>query len=95
WHVTAFHPDYKMKDRGRTPVETLLRACKKGKQAGLKFVYSGNMPGQVENSENTYCPECCEPLVIRIGFRVKNNYLQNGCCPKCQQPIAGRWSEGV
>ena len=95
WHVTAFHPDYKMKDREGTPVATLLRARGIGKQAGLKFVYSGNIPGQVENTENTYCPGCDEPLIIRIGFRVKNNYLQNGHCPKCSQSIAGRWSEGL
>lgn len=95
WHVTAFHPDYKMKDRGKTPVTTLLKAYKKGKQAGLKFVYLGNMPGQVETTENTYCPECDEPLVIRIGFRVKNNYLQSGRCPKCRECIAGRWLEGI
>ena len=93
WHVTAFHPDYKMQDRGRTPVTTLLRAREHGKQAGLKFVYSGNVPGQAENAENTYCPECDKALVTRIGFRVKNNYLQDGCCPKCREPIAGRWSE--
>ena len=93
WHVTAFHPDYKMQDRGRTPVTTLLRAREHGKQAGLKFVYSGNVPGQVENAENTYCPECDKALVTRIGFRLRNNYLQDGCCPKCREPIAGRWSE--
>ena len=93
WHVTAFHPDYKMNDRGSTPVATLLKARKKGKQAGLKFVYLGNMPGQVENTENTYCPECDELLVARIGFSVRDNYLQDGCCPKCREPIAGRWSE--
>jgi pyruvate formate lyase activating enzyme len=84
-----------MKDRERTTVATLLRARGIGKQAGLKFVYSGNIPGQVENTENTYCPGCDEPLIIRIGFRVKNNYLQNGHCPKCSQSIAGRWSEGL
>ena len=93
WHVTAFHPDYKMQDRGRTPVTTLLRAREHGKQAGLKFVYSGNVPGQAENAENTYCPECDKALVTRIGFRLRNNYLQEGCCPKCREPIAGRWSE--
>ena len=93
WHVTAFHPDYKMQDRGRTPVTTLLRAREHGKQAGLKFVYSGNVPGQAENTENTYCPECDKALVTRIGFRLRNNYLQDGCCPKCREPIAGRWSE--
>ena len=93
WHVTAFHPDYKMQDRGRTPVTTLLRAREHGKQAGLKFVYSGNVPGQAENAENTYCPECDKALVTRIGFRLRNNYLQDGCCPKCREPIAGRWLE--
>ncbi len=93
WHVTAFHPDYKMQDRGRTPVTTLLRAREHGKQAGLKFVYSGNVPGQAENAENTYCPECDKALVTRIGFCLRNNYLQDGCCPKCREPIAGRWSE--
>jgi pyruvate formate lyase activating enzyme len=91
WHVTAFHPDYKMKDRETTPATTLLRARRLGKQAGLKFVYSGNSPGKVENSENTYCPECDELLVTRIGFRVKNNFLHNGSCFNCLEAIAGRW----
>jgi len=91
WHVTAFHPDYKMKDRETTPATTLLRARRLGKQAGLKFVYSGNSPGKVGNSENTYCPECDELLVTRIGFRVKNNFLQNGSCFNCLEAIAGRW----
>ena len=91
WHVTAFHPDYKMQDRSRTPVATLLRAYHIGKKAGLKFVYSGNMPGQVGNTENTYCPKCNEPLIERIGFRIKKNHLKDGACPKCYKPIAGCW----
>tara|TARA_B100001079_G_scaffold270249_1_gene284171 strand:+ start:2628 stop:3680 length:1053 start_codon:yes stop_codon:yes gene_type:complete len=91
WHVTAFHPDYKMQGGGRTPVPTLLKAREKGKQAGLKFVYSGNIPGQAENAENTYCPECNELLIERVGFRVLKNYLQAGACPKCRGPIAGCW----
>jgi len=91
WHVTAFHPDYKMTDREKTPVETLLRAYKYGKEAGLNFVYAGNLPGKVKNTESTYCPNCNELLIERIGFRVVSNCLKGGCCPKCQNPIPGRW----
>ena len=91
WHVTAFHPDYKMQDRSRTPVATLLRARSLGKKAGLKFVYSGNMPGQVENSEDTCCPNCDETLIERVGFRVQKNCLEGGACPKCREPVAGCW----
>jgi pyruvate formate lyase activating enzyme len=58
WHVTAFHPDCKMADRKRTPVEIFLRAYQHGKNAGLSFVYAGNLRGKVQNTENTYCPDC-------------------------------------
>ena len=56
WHVTAFHSDCKMSDRKRIPVEILLRSYKHGKNAGLSFVYAGNLPSKVQNTENTYCP---------------------------------------
>ncbi len=91
WHVTGFHPDYKMTDRGATPVSTLIRARTHGLEAGLKFVYSGNRPGQVENTENTYCPQCRETLVERVGFRVLSNRLTNGACPQCGESIPGRF----
>lgn len=92
WHATAFHPDYKMTDRRRTPAETLLRARKRGLDAGLKFIYSGNLPGQVENTENTYCPQCGATLVERFGFRVLSNRLREGGCPSCGEAIPGRWA---
>ncbi|MBI5427892.1 MAG: AmmeMemoRadiSam system radical SAM enzyme [Nitrospinae bacterium] len=92
WHATAFHPDYKMRDRGRTPAETLLRARRIGQKAGLRFVYSGNLPGQVENTENTYCPKCGETLVERFGFSVHSNRLRSGRCPACGETIPGRWA---
>ena len=91
WHVTAFHPDYKMQDRGRTPVDTLLRATRHGKKAGLQFVYSGNLPGQVQNTENTYCPNCQHLLVERRGFQVLSINLKGECCPSCDAPVPGRW----
>src|SRR5439155_1115787 len=56
WHVTAFHPDYKMTDRDRTTAKTLLRAAEVGVGEGLHFVYAGNLPGRVGPFENTSCP---------------------------------------
>ena len=91
WHVTAYHPDYKMRDRGRTPVETLLRATRHGKKAGLQFVYAGNLPGQVKNTENTYCPHCQYLLVERKGFQVLSVGLKGEFCPSCNVTVPGRW----
>ncbi|MDH3256187.1 MAG: AmmeMemoRadiSam system radical SAM enzyme [Nitrospinota bacterium] len=92
WHVTAFHPQYKMNDRDSTPVATLLRARTIGKKAGLKFVYSGNRPGSVGDTENTQCPQCGKTLIERHGFQVLANVLTNGACPDCQEPVPGKWS---
>lgn len=91
WHVTAFHPDYKMTDPPRTPVETLIRACDIGRAAGLKFVYAGNLPGMVGNRENTCCPNCNELLIRRYGFYVKENRMDGGQCPKCRCDVPGVW----
>lgn len=91
WHVTAFHPDYKMTDPPRTPTETLIRAHDVGKAAGLKFVYAGNLPGGVGDRENTYCPNCDELLIRRYGFYVKENRMDAGRCPKCQAQVPGIW----
>jgi pyruvate formate lyase activating enzyme len=91
WHVTAFHPDYRMTDPPRTPVETLIRAYDIGKAAGLKFVYPGNLPGEVGDRENTRCPACGELLIRRYGFYVKENRMAASCCPKCRTAIPGVW----
>ena len=91
WHVTAFHPDYRMIDRERTSAEILLRAYRLGKKAGLSFVYAGNLPGKVNNTESTYCPKCNEVVIERIGFQVVVNRLKKGACPGCQNSIPGRW----
>lgn len=96
WHVTAFHPDYQMTGPPRTPVATLLRAAERGKQAGLHFVYAGNLPGQVQDLENTNCPSCGRLLVARYGFQVLQNELgKDGRCPSCQTRIPGRWKAPV
>jgi len=91
WHVTAFHPDYKMADRGPTPGDTLLRAHQLGRKAGLNYVYCGNLHGRMGGLENTFCPKCGGTLIERTGFRVLSNRLTNGGCPNCAAPIPGRW----
>ncbi len=92
WHVTAFHPDYKMTDRGRTQARTLIRAAEIGKEEGLHFVYVGNLPGMVGPWENTYCPHCGELLVERRGFYVLQDKLTGkGTCPRCGAEIPGIW----
>ncbi|MDP2167186.1 MAG: AmmeMemoRadiSam system radical SAM enzyme [Thermodesulfovibrionales bacterium] len=90
WHVTQFYPTYKMLDRPRTPVETLRRARDIGFEAGLKYVYEGNVPG--EGGENTYCPSCKEAVIKRFGFSIIENRIKNGSCPKCGAAIEGRWA---
>jgi pyruvate formate lyase activating enzyme len=70
WHVTAFHPDCKMADRKRTPMEILLRAYQHEKNAGLSFVYAGNLRGKVQNTENIYCPDCQN---LKLGRWIKSS----------------------
>jgi len=93
WHVTAFHPDYKMTDRGRTPANALMRAAEIGQSEGLNFVYAGNIPGRTGSLENTYCPACKTLLIERVGFQVLANHLgAGGTCPKCSARIPGVWA---
>jgi len=91
WHVTAFHPDYKMTDRDRTPARTLIEAYDIGREAGLQFVYPGNAPGLVGDRENTCCPRCSALLIRRRGFLVLENRMQGGGCPSCGAPVPGVW----
>ena len=92
WHVTAFHPDYKMQAYEATTAETLLRAAEIGQEAGLHFVYAGNLPGQTRSYENTYCPKCNELLIARRGYRILQNKLAGrGVCSGCGAVIPGIW----
>ncbi len=93
WHVTAFHPDYKMTDPPRTPSETLVRAYDFGKEAGLRYVYPGNCHGGVGTRENTYCPSCTKLLIRRRGFVVEENRMKGSTCPFCSEPIPGVWED--
>jgi pyruvate formate lyase activating enzyme len=93
WHVTAFHPDYRMEDREPTSVRSLLRAAEIGHEEGLRFVYAGNLPGSVRHLEDTHCPGCRVRLVERVGFRVRENRIgADGLCPDCGRAIPGVWA---
>lgn len=96
WHVTAFHPDFRMTEPGPTSGRQLLRAAEIGVEAGLHFVYAGNLPGGVGEWETTFCPGCRTKLVERRGFRVSANRITSGgCCPKCRLSIPGIWTSEV
>jgi pyruvate formate lyase activating enzyme len=91
WHVTAFHPDYRNASEA-TPVETLARAARIGRAAGLRHVYVGNAPGRVGNWENTSCPECGRLLVERRGYRVLRDEVSGrGVCAGCGARVEGVW----
>lgn len=87
WHISRFHPQYKIVDLPPTPVETIHRAAKIGKEVGLKYVYSGNVPGDV--GENTHCYNCGNLLIDRYGFTIKNINLRESRCPRCDTPLDG------
>ncbi len=92
WHVTAYHQDYKMTDQPDTGAADLLQAAEIGRRAGLRYVYSGNLPGRLKNLENTYCPDCGTLLVERRGYRILQYSLTSGgTCPSCLRSIPGRW----
>jgi len=93
WHVTAFHPDYKMRTPPPTQAATLMRAAQIGEQAGLHYVYAGNLPARTAGYENTRCPACHATLVERSGFQViKNNIVGGHWCPVCSYEINGIWT---
>jgi len=93
WHVTAFHQDYHMHENSNTSAEQLVSACEIGSDAGLRYVYAGNLPGRVGRWENTYCPSCGELLVGRYGYVIREmKVTREGKCPKCSTAIPGVWS---
>jgi pyruvate formate lyase activating enzyme len=89
WHISRFHPTYRLTDRPPTPVKTLRTAREIGLAAGLRYVYTGNFPG--DTGENTFCPACGAALIERWGFQVQKMHLQEGRCVKCGEPIEGVW----
>ncbi len=89
WHVSQFHPTYKLMDKPKTPVAILRKARDIGSKAGLKYVYEGNVPG--EGGESTYCPSCKKLLIKRFGYSILENNLRGNCCSDCNTTIEGIW----
>jgi pyruvate formate lyase activating enzyme len=89
-HFSRFYPQYKLKNLPPTPLETLDRAWTLGKEAGLHFVYLGNVPGHP--GENTVCPGCGKTVIERRGFQLRKNRTAGGKCGFCGRPIPGVWT---
>ncbi len=89
-HFTRFFPRYKLRNLPPTPPDTIVQARRRALDMGLEFAYVGNLPGHP--GENTYCPQCHNLLIRRVGYWVKQNRLQDGRCPDCGRAIAGIWS---
>ncbi|MBF0118099.1 MAG: AmmeMemoRadiSam system radical SAM enzyme [Desulfobacterales bacterium] len=88
WHISRFHPTYKLTDRGVTPLKSLMAAYEIGVRSGLKYVYTGNAAG--EKTENTFCPKCAKLLIERWGVYLRDNRLKKAACPDCSTIIEGR-----
>lgn len=90
-HFTAFHPDYRLRDRPVTPVATLNRARDIALNAGLKYVYTGNVSD--ESRQSTYCPGCGQCLIARDGYTLGEYHIQGGRCAFCGVTIAGHFED--
>ncbi len=92
-HFTGYYPANRMTIRP-TPVETLDRAREIAMEEGLRYVYTGNRPG--DEGENTFCPKCKEKVIAREGMQMVENRLENGKCPKCKAkiPVVLDWKKG-
>ena len=89
WHVSAFYPTYRMMDKPRTSPEIIRRAREIGLEEGLRYVYTGNIPGA--EGENTSCYHCKKVLIRRHGYQIAENSITEGKCPHCGTPIEGVW----
>jgi pyruvate formate lyase activating enzyme len=87
WHISRFHPTYKLTDRPPTPPETLIAAREIGLKAGLKYVYTGNLPG--DHGENTFCYSCGKVLIDRWGFQINKYLIEDSRCKYCGAQIDG------
>ncbi len=89
WHVSAFYPTYRMMDKPRTSPDIIRRAREIGLEEGLRYVYTGNIPG--EEGENTLCSQCKKVLIRRYGYQIAENSVTGGKCPSCGTAIEGVW----
>ena len=89
WHISRFHPTYRLTDRNATLPESVRRAKEIGYDSGLRYVYTGNLPG--DEGEKTFCHQCHELLIDRFGFSIRKNIIRDKCCPECGAEIPGVW----
>lgn len=89
WHISRFHPTYRLTNTSATPPDDIHRAKDIGYNAGLKYVYTGNLVG--DDGEKTLCHGCGELLIDRYGYTIRNNSIKNGHCPQCSARIPGVW----
>ena len=91
WHVSRFHPTYRLLNASPTPVSSIERAVRIGREAGLRYVYGGNIPGHT--SENTTCPDCGANVIERSGNSLTADRIVRGRCPGCDRELPGRFEE--
>jgi pyruvate formate lyase activating enzyme len=87
WHISRFYPRFRMRETPPTPVDAIHRAAEIGNAAGLKYVYSGNIPG--DEGEYTFCARCSFPLIQRHGFAIESLHLVGSACPHCGTKLEG------
>ncbi|HUT62549.1 MAG TPA: AmmeMemoRadiSam system radical SAM enzyme [Anaerolineae bacterium] len=85
WHISRFYPTYKVQHLPITDIDTIHKAVEIGKKLSLKYVYTGNIPG--DNFENTYCPHCKRKVITREGFTLINMNLNENICKNCNEKI--------
>ena len=86
-HFSAFHPHYKFLDKQPTKFETLIKAYEIATNMGLKYVYLGNL--STKDTSTTYCKNCKKPLIIRNGYNIIENNLENDKCRFCKTKLDG------
>lgn len=93
WHVTAFHPDYRLPHAPATTARQLVRTAEIGAEEGLHFIYAGNQPGRVGPWEHTWCPHCRAQLIARRGWQIQQYQITgDGRCARCRAAIPGVWA---
>ena len=93
WHISRFHPTYKCLEKPVTPLDTLEKAWNIGNNAGLKYVFLGNVPNS--GMENTICPECSATVIERSGYTLRSYNILNGNCMSCGHKIDGIFSNTI
>lgn len=94
WHLNAFFPRYKMRDRPRTPAMALFAAAGSAMARGMKYVYAGNLP-ELREMSHTRCGSCRAILIERTNYSTTTNRIVNGACPDCGAAIPGIWPPPV